>query len=119
MGFRRQMHDGIRLFRRQQRRHAGRIADVELDKTVARIIRHRGQRFQVAGIGQLIQVHHLDAFVRHQRTHHRRPDKARSPGDDDFHGTTLKEPLTHRGFRRQTQIRLGAGLAANIALFTF
>ena len=90
MRFRCQMHDNIGLFGIQQRRHAGAIADVQMDKAIMRIAGHRSQGFQIAGIGKFVEVYHLGA-LRNQSTHHGGPDKACAAGDDNLHEPTIRK----------------------------
>ena len=45
-----------RLVLRQQLRHQRAVADVALHEDMARVALQRGQVFQVAGVGQLVEV---------------------------------------------------------------
>ena len=52
----RQVDDRHRAMFVEQRRHERRIADVSLDEAMSRFVDHRGERFEVAGVGQLVEI---------------------------------------------------------------
>ncbi|MCY1398211.1 hypothetical protein D9M71_132370 [compost metagenome] len=60
------------------------IADICLIEVIARRAVHIGQRLQVAGIGELVDVGDLVIGILDQVTNHRRSDEAGSAGYEDF-----------------------------------
>ena len=62
-------------------RHLGAICDVSDEETVARQIGNLGEIVPVAGIGQLVDVQDVIAFVADQRAHQSRSNEAGSAGD--------------------------------------
>ncbi|MCY1389369.1 hypothetical protein D9M71_41640 [compost metagenome] len=59
MGFGGQVHHRIGLESGQRLANGLAIGDIRLEKLVARIVGNGGQRLEVAGIGQLVEVQHL------------------------------------------------------------
>src|SRR5271165_2555836 len=85
MAFRGKVDCRVRLHFVEQVANSGLIADIGPYKTVARITAHQPQRIQVAGVGQLIDIHHLSVRFRDQITAYRGPDEACAAGDYDTH----------------------------------
>ncbi|MNH24669.1 hypothetical protein D3C79_846180 [compost metagenome] len=61
------------------------ICNIGLDEFVAGIGRDAGQRLQVTGIGQLVQVEYFVLGIVDQVTHQRRTDEAGPAGDENSH----------------------------------
>ncbi|MNJ58276.1 hypothetical protein D3C77_539040 [compost metagenome] len=80
-----QVHDGMRLEALEYSADSCLIGNVGLDELVAGIGRDAGQRFQVTGIGQLVQVEHFVLGIVDQVTHQRRTDESGSAGDENSH----------------------------------
>jgi len=59
VAFRGQVHDGIRLMLGQYAVDFGTVADVDLLKGEAFAVAHLCRAFQIAGVGELIQVNHV------------------------------------------------------------
>ncbi|MNG22499.1 hypothetical protein D3C84_1069860 [compost metagenome] len=85
MGFCGQVQDGIRLELGERLRHLGLVADIGTEEPVARVARHAGQGFQIAGIGQLVQVEDLVFAVVQQVADQCRADEAGAAGDQNAH----------------------------------
>ena len=76
-----EMPDGARLVILQQLVDQGAVADVALHEDVARVFRQRFQGFQVAGVGEGIQVDHRLAGGGDPVEHKVRADEACAAGD--------------------------------------
>ena len=83
MAFGREMHDGIRLEALDHAAHLGRIDDVGADERIAGAVRYRRQRFEVAGIGELVDDQNGVAAVADRMADHCRADEAGTAGDED------------------------------------
>ncbi|CAM5367949.1 hypothetical protein RLIN73S_00790 [Rhodanobacter lindaniclasticus] len=90
-----EIHDGIGLVFGQQLRHQRAVADVALYENVTRITLQRGQRIEVAGIGELVQVDHAQA-VGHRLQHEIRADETGAAGDQQ--GPGMKGWVVHCTF---------------------
>ena len=77
----RQVHDGVGLVLGEHAIQFGAVADVDLFEGIAGMIRHRSQRFQVARVGQLVQVHDRIARVANDMAHQGRADESGSAGN--------------------------------------
>ncbi|CWP94541.1 Uncharacterised protein [Neisseria meningitidis] len=84
MAFRRQVHHGIRPVLREYAVEFGAVANIHLFKSIARIIGYLSQRFQIAGISQLIDIDDSVPGVSDNMTDNGRTDKARAAGNKDF-----------------------------------
>ena len=84
MTFRRQVHHGIGLVLCEYAVMLGAVANIHLLKSIARIIGYLGQRFQIAGISQLIDIDDVILGVLENMTENGRADKARAAGNKDF-----------------------------------
>ena len=84
MTFRSQVHHGIRLVLCEYAVEFGAVANIHLLKSIARIIGYLGQRFQIAGISQLIDIDDRVLGVLDNMTDNGRTDKARAAGNKDF-----------------------------------
>jgi hypothetical protein len=58
------------------------IADVGAAEDVARMVDQVGQRFQVAGVGQFVDIHHLPVRLVEQQAHQCRADETGAAGDE-------------------------------------
>ena len=84
MAFRSQVHHGIRLVLCEYAVEFGAVANIHLLKSIARIACYLGQRFQIAGISQLIDIDDRVLGVLDNMTDNGRTDKARAAGNKDF-----------------------------------
>ncbi|MNQ93516.1 hypothetical protein D3C85_1089860 [compost metagenome] len=85
MGFGGQVHDGIGLEARKHGTDRGLIDDIGLDELIAGVGRDTSQRFQVAGIGEFVEIEHFMLGVLDQVTNQRRSDKTGAAGDKNTH----------------------------------
>jgi len=85
MGFGGQMHHRAWFMVGEYPRERGRIADIRLFKDVARLIARRAQRFQIAGIGELVDVDHGLVSLGNILANHCRSDKAGAACNDESH----------------------------------
>ncbi|MDT4871067.1 hypothetical protein FQZ97_1061770 [compost metagenome] len=85
MGFGGQVHHGVGLEAGQRRADGLAVGDIGLEELVARIGRDGSQGFEVAGIGQLVEVEHLMPGFGQQMANKSRTDEAGSAGDQDAH----------------------------------
>ena len=69
MAFGGKMHDGARAVLLQQARQQRGVADVALDKQMARIAVQCIEVAHIAGVGQLVQVQHRLAAARQPAQH--------------------------------------------------
>ncbi|MNE67255.1 hypothetical protein D3C80_1628530 [compost metagenome] len=76
-----QVHDRVRLELGQGPTDRYAVADIGLQELVTRVVRNAGQRLEVAGVGQLVEVEHLVPGVVEQVANQRRADKARTASD--------------------------------------
>ncbi len=81
MGLGGQVHDRVGLEACQHRTDGGLIDDVGLDEFVAGIGRDAGQRLEVTGIGQFVEVEHFMFGVADQVPNQGGTDKAGASGD--------------------------------------
>ena len=84
MAFRSQVHHGIRLVLCEYAVEFGAVANIHLLKSIARIACYLSQRFQIAGISQLIDIDDRVLGVLDNMTDNGRTDKARAAGNKDF-----------------------------------
>ena len=59
MAFGGKMHHGVRLIALEQLAHLRRVGDIGAHEGVARIVRHRRERIEIARIGELVDHQHL------------------------------------------------------------
>ncbi|CWP90134.1 Uncharacterised protein [Neisseria meningitidis] len=83
MTFRRQVHHGIRPVLCEYAVEFGAVANIHLFKSIAGIIGYLGQRFQIAGISQLIDIDDSVPGVSDNMADNGRTDKARAAGNED------------------------------------
>lgn len=83
MAFRSQVHHGIRPVLCEYAVEFGSVANIHLLKSIARIIGYLSQRFQIAGISQLIDIDDRVLGVLDNMTDNGRTDKARAAGNED------------------------------------
>jgi len=81
MAFGGQVHNDVRLCVRQYAVHLFGIGDVRLHKLVARVVGHAGQRVQITGVGELVQVDDRVLAVIDQLAYHGGANKAGAAGD--------------------------------------
>ena len=84
MGFRREMHDGIRRMGGKEPVHRGAIPDISLYKGIIGRIRHLGHIIETGRIGQRVEVDDLMPGT-HRLPHHGRADEPGPAGDDQLH----------------------------------
>ncbi|MNL18463.1 hypothetical protein D3C87_1396080 [compost metagenome] len=60
------MHDGVRLETVQHSTDRRLINDVGLNEFIASVTGNAGQRFEIAGVGQLVQIEHFVTGVSNQ-----------------------------------------------------
>ena len=90
MALRRQMHDGIGIEASKRFGDGRTIADVGAAETKARMVLHRSERGEIAGIGQLVDDEHVVLGVADQMPHQRRSDKTRAAGNHNLHARFLR-----------------------------
>ena len=83
MAFRREVHHRIGLMLAEDAIQLGSVTDIHLFKGKTRILRHRRQRHQIAGVGQLIHNNDAIGGVLDDFTHYRGANKARAAGDQN------------------------------------
>ena len=84
MGLCGEVHDCVGFEIREDPVQPGAVADIDLFKPISGIARNRGERIEIAGVGEFI--HHAD-FVRGFPDEHaddRGPDESGSAGYNDF-----------------------------------
>jgi len=77
VAFRREMHDGPGLILVEQPRNPLPVADVAFDEDVPRVVFQTCQIAEVAGIGELVEIHHRRGFGRDPVEHEIGADEAR------------------------------------------
>ena len=85
VGFGGQMHDRLRLEAREHCADGGLVDDIGLYELIAAIGRDTGQRFQIAGVGEFVQVEHFVLGVLNQMTYQSRTDKTGATGNENAH----------------------------------
>jgi hypothetical protein len=71
---------------RQQAANQFAITDVTADEDVVRVRAQRGQRVDIAGIGQFVEIDDAEAALRHEAEHEIAADESGAAGDQDrFH----------------------------------
>ena len=96
MRFRGQVHDGIDFVIGEQLAHEGGVHDVALDKDVPCVIGDGGEVFEIARVGEFIQVDDeidvlcaLCAGWPEEIMDQIGSDEAGAAGDKEFHGVKL------------------------------
>lgn len=84
MAFRRQVHHGIGPVLCEYAVEFGAVANVHLLESIAGIIGNVGQRFEIARVGQFVEVDDGILGVSDNMTDNGRTDKARAAGNEDF-----------------------------------
>jgi hypothetical protein len=80
------MHNGIRLFFRQQRIDQGGVTNIAMHKPVAGISGDAVQVFQIAGVGELIQIDHTWRLIAGKKEAYKRgANESGAAGDEEFH----------------------------------
>ncbi|MNO03593.1 hypothetical protein D3C81_2243520 [compost metagenome] len=72
--------------------HGLAVADIQLFEGVAWTGTDLGERLEVAGIGQLVDVDHAVAGVADEVTDDGRTDEAGAAGDENFHVSAAPVP---------------------------
>ncbi len=85
MGLGRQVHDRLRFEAREHGADGSLVDDVGLDELVAAVGRDGSQRFQVAGVGEFVEVEHFMLGVLDQVTYQSRTDKTGATGNENAH----------------------------------
>ncbi len=83
MAFRRQVHHGIGPVLCEYAVEFGAVANVHLLESIAGIIGNVGQRFEIARVGQFVEVDDGILGVSDNMTDNGRADKARTAGNED------------------------------------
>ncbi len=87
----------------KQRVQRGAVADIRTPEDVARVVSQVGQRFEVAGVGKLVDVDHTPVCFGNQLAYQRRADETGATCDKEgFHGIVWKQI---QGAERQNCIR--------------
>ncbi|CWO20839.1 Uncharacterised protein [Neisseria meningitidis] len=84
MAFCCQVHHRIRLVLGKHTIQCCAVANIDLLKRIARMMGHRFQRFQIARVGQFVEVDDGILGVSDNMTDNGRTDKARAAGNKDF-----------------------------------
>jgi hypothetical protein len=74
-----QVHHRIRLQPCEQFVQRRLVADVHLTEPITRRVGHIGQRLEIAGVGQFVDVDHFAFGLFDQKPHHGRANEARAP----------------------------------------
>ena len=92
MGFRREIHNHIRMFFLKQPEHCFPVADILLHKPEMRVIHYAFQRREIPRIGQFIQADDpvFRIFLQHME-YEIGSDKTRAAGYDDRHSSIPPE----------------------------
>ena len=85
MGLGRQVHDRIGFEACEHGADGGLVDDIGLDKLIAAVGRDAGQRLEVAGVSQLVQVEHFMLSVLNQVPDQGRANKSGTAGDENAH----------------------------------
>ena len=85
VGFGGQVHDRVGLEAREHGADGGLVDDIGLDELIAAVGRDAGQRFQIAGVGEFVQVEHFVLGVLNQVTDQSRTDKTGAAGNENAH----------------------------------
>ena len=119
--FRGKMHHKIGTVGREHRIDLIALAYVRLHKAVGRIRFDRGEAFEICGIGQRIQVHHLEPPV-NRKAHHGRADEPGPARYQNCHaraapGAILRHdsPVATNGVSRTSKSGASASLSETIA----
>jgi hypothetical protein len=79
------VHDGVRLVLTKNAVELDAVADIDVLEGVALAVADFGQGFEVAGVGELVEVDHAVGGVANDVTDNRRTDEAGAAGDKNFH----------------------------------
>ncbi|MNO56927.1 hypothetical protein D3C76_474500 [compost metagenome] len=113
VGFGGQVHDGIGLEARKHGTDRGLIDDIGLDELIAGVGRDTSQRFQVAGIRQLVEVEHFVFGVVDQMAYQCRTNEASTAGNKNAHRDLPSLKLTNKWMLHS--LWAGASLIKQIA----
>src|SRR6185312_7910155 len=93
---RRQVHHGVGAMLLEDPGDLRGVADVDLFEVVAGVVPGLGQRGEVAGIRQLVDVDDLGLGLADELADHGRPDEAGAPGQQNLHARRYPEPSALR-----------------------
>ena len=84
-----EVQHGVRLLLAEDGIEAGAVADIDL--VVAMTVAHAGlaQRFEVAGIGELVDVGYAPIGIGHDVADHGRADETGAAGDENSHDAAI------------------------------
>jgi hypothetical protein len=85
MGFGGQMHHRARPMLGEDARERRGVANIGLLEDMPRIVTRRAKRFQIAGIGQLVEIDDGFAGLGNKLANNRRSNKTGAAGDDKSH----------------------------------
>lgn len=78
------MHHRIRLVQGKHPIQLGTVADIHLLKRITLACRYIGQRFQIASIGEFIEIDNGILGITDDMAHNCRADKACTTGNENF-----------------------------------
>ncbi|MNI41086.1 hypothetical protein D3C76_1120450 [compost metagenome] len=85
MGLGCQVHDRVRLETRQHCTDGGLVNNIGLNELVTSVVGNTGQRLEIAGIRQFVQVEHIMLSVLDQLANKGRAYETGSAGNKDTH----------------------------------
>ena len=89
VGFRREMHDGIGPIRFEDLLDRRAVDNVAANEDVPGVLHHRFQRVEIAGVGQLVEIHDLRRAFGDTLAYEATADKAGAAGDQNrFHAVS-------------------------------
>lgn len=80
-----QMHHSIRLVQGKHPIQLGTVADIYLFEGITIACRYIGQGFQIAGIGEFIEIDNGILSITDDMAHNSRTDKTCATGNENFH----------------------------------
>src|SRR5262245_48068408 len=83
MALGRQVHDGVGLEALNHVAHLGRVDDIGTNERITGMMRNGGERFKIAGIGQLVDYENGVATAADRMAYHCRADESRASGSED------------------------------------
>ena len=101
-----EVHHRARTVRGEEPVHERRVADVAAHEAVARVAAHRLEVAEVAGVGELVEVHHRLATRGEPVDDEVGADESGAAGDED-HGLAEAIDGATRGRRRTDDLTIG------------
>ena len=92
-----EMHDDVGAVGGEHLPHLVGVDDVGAHERIARVVGDRRERFQIAGIGELIDDEHAVGGRADDVAHHRRADETGAAGDEKSPLRTGHEPSYRNG----------------------